>query len=72
MEKTIASGKTGTSRVWISGEIPGMAARIEIAGSVLTAPDGEKKWRCTRGRSEAIVLPAWISAIRSVPMWRLR
>jgi len=43
MEKTLASGKTGTSKVWISGEIPGMAARIEIAGSVLTASEWEKK-----------------------------
>jgi hypothetical protein len=43
MEKTLASGKTGTSKVWISAEIPGMAARIEIAGNVMTASEWEKK-----------------------------
>jgi len=43
IEKTLASGKTGTSKIWISSEIPGMAARIEIAGSVMTASEWDKK-----------------------------
>jgi hypothetical protein len=47
MEKTLPSGKTGTSKVWISEEIPGRAARIEMTGdtgkAVMSASEWEKK-----------------------------
>jgi hypothetical protein len=43
MERTLAGGKTATSKIWISSVIPGMAARIDIAGGVMTASEWEKK-----------------------------
>ena len=41
MEKTLPSGKTGTSKIWIADDIPGRVARIELtgeAGKIVMSP----------------------------------
>jgi len=43
LEKVLSNGKTVKAKVWISAEIPGMAARIEGGGSVMNASKWEKK-----------------------------